>query len=222
MRRFRARLASRISWSSPSTLGSSFFPFFTIETAIFLLLRSVHSEKRHKGRVRLDAGQPFGLHIHKDRFKDAAQHITPVPLGRAGPLLPQALQGLACLLDFGCLGRTQSVKLGLQVRFPSSIVTFADIALFNEAKLQPPQLALEVSPLALDVAALFLVLYEFFQPLAPVLGQDQPLDQLGDLGIYVCCRRKLTADRAIHRSPLGGAKKVLRLVAFATPALAGL
>ena len=44
MRRFRARLASRISCSSRSTLGSSFFPFLAVETPIFHFLQSIHSE----------------------------------------------------------------------------------------------------------------------------------------------------------------------------------
>ena len=92
-----------MSCSSLSTLGSSFV-FSWVEIAIFLFLQSIHSEKRHKGWIWLDTHQPLVLDIHKDRFKDAVQHITFVLLGCVGPLLPQAFQSLACLLASGISG----------------------------------------------------------------------------------------------------------------------
>jgi hypothetical protein len=66
----RALFASIINCSNRSTLGSSFF-VFTIETAIFTFLQSIHSEQWHKRRKRLHTDQfpPWHVHVHclKDR-----------------------------------------------------------------------------------------------------------------------------------------------------------
>ena len=127
-----ALMASRISFSNLSTLGSSFF-FSIVETAIFTFLQSIQPEQRNELGVWLHTHNPPARHVYIHRFKDHSQHIPLIAQRRIGPLLSQAFQRFAGPLNIGFLWHAQSVELGTQLRLAVMVLAFLKHTLLRKA-----------------------------------------------------------------------------------------